>query len=118
MRLIDVDVFEVVFFEGKSEEFVEGATYVLEQIDKQPTVEAKPVVHGEWIMEVEESANYHWGVIAECSNCGNRTKEIWGGYFPNFPHYLATDIAIESASNVEIDNFCPNCGCDMRKKVE
>ena len=45
MRLIDVDVFEVVFFEGKSEEFVEGATYVLEQIDKQPTVEAKPVVH-------------------------------------------------------------------------
>ena len=36
-RLIDADVFEVVCFQGKSEEFCEGAKYILEMIDAQPT---------------------------------------------------------------------------------
>ena len=37
MRLIDADVFEVVCFQGKSDEFLEGAKYILEMIDAQPT---------------------------------------------------------------------------------
>lgn len=36
-RLIDADVFEVVCFQGKSEEFCEGAKYILEMLDAQPT---------------------------------------------------------------------------------
>lgn len=36
-RLIDADVFEVVCFQGKSDEFLEGAKYILEMIDAQPT---------------------------------------------------------------------------------
>ena len=36
-RLIDASVFEVVCFQGKSEEFCEGAKYILEMIDAQPT---------------------------------------------------------------------------------
>lgn len=59
MRLIDADAFEVVFFENKSEEFVDGATYVLEMIDNAPTVEARPVVHGEWIPVEKELPKYN-----------------------------------------------------------
>ena len=36
-RLIDASVFEVVCFQGKSEEFCEGAKYILEMLDAQPT---------------------------------------------------------------------------------
>ena len=36
-RLIDADVFEVVCLQGKSEEFCEGAKYILEMLDAQPT---------------------------------------------------------------------------------
>ena len=38
MRLIDADVFEVVTFKNKSEEFSEGVKYILEIIDNEPTV--------------------------------------------------------------------------------
>ncbi len=44
MRLIDADAFEVVSLEGVTEEFAEGAKYVLELLDKAPTVDAVPVV--------------------------------------------------------------------------
>ena len=57
------------------------------RIEEIPTVEAKPVVHGEWIDEL--------GLLFpefRCSKC----KKI---------HDNTT-------------NFCPNCGADMRKKVQ
>ena len=38
-RYIDADVFDVVTFEGKSEEFLDGADYILTMIDAQPTVD-------------------------------------------------------------------------------
>lgn len=38
MRLIDADVFEVVTLQDKSEEFCNGVQWILEQIDKQPTI--------------------------------------------------------------------------------
>ena len=88
MRLIDADAFEVVFFENKSEEFVEGATCILEMIDEASTVEAKPVVHGEWKSEL--------------------------GLF--FPVYRCSECNYASALGKT--NFCPYCGADMRKKVE
>lgn len=54
----------------------------------QQTVEAKPVVHGEWIHDINNSYG--------CSECGER----------------------ETMSPKKLKNYCPNCGADMRKKVE
>ena len=40
MRLIDADAFEVVTAKGVSMDFADGMQYVLEMIDKAPTIEA------------------------------------------------------------------------------
>ena len=64
---------------------------VAKTIMEQPTVEAIPVVHGEWIDIREFSKDVP---KCKCSICG----------------YI--HIGLESDSN-----FCPNCGAGMRKKV-
>lgn len=66
---------------------------VTEYIKELPTVEAEPVVHGEWKLYEEE------GNAWQCSVCGN----VW---------FLAYDTPQENCMN-----FCPNCGADMREKV-
>lgn len=38
MRLINADIFEVVSFVDKSDEFMAGATYILEMIASAPTI--------------------------------------------------------------------------------
>jgi rubrerythrin len=74
---------------------------MLLMLENQPTVEAKEVVHGEWIKTdkgVFQNANT-WRVERqfsyECSLCGYHTGNQ-GKYF----------------------NFCPNCGADMRTSAE
>ena len=62
-------------------------------IKEQPTVEAKPVVHGKWVH------GYN------CSECG------W-----SYMDYADADSY--PASGNPLPNFCGNCGADMRKKVE
>ena len=72
----------------------------LKTIAEQPTVEAVPVVHGEWI-ETERELKYpeEWGGGSDieeytyCNHCGYENEEV------------------------TTHNFCPNCGADMRKKV-
>ena len=56
-----------------------------------PTVEAKEVVHGEWILR-HIGAGHMW----ECSVCHKRP-----------------DIYVKNDTN-----FCPNCGADMRTSAE
>ena len=66
----------------------------IEMVDVQPTVEAKEVVHGEWI---DTQPDYHAGYGRNahvCSNCND--------YYTTEPEDLF---------------FCPRCGADMRKKV-
>lgn len=58
---------------------------VVKVIDEQPTIEAEPVVHGEWIYE-----NYTW----HCGVCGFHPFK---GYIPKEPGF----------------NFCPNCRAKM-----
>lgn len=57
---------------------------VLSTIDYQPTVDAKPIVRGKWIHDI----NNMYG----CSICMNR----------------------ETMSPKKMKNFCPNCGAAMK----
>ena len=61
-----------------------------EVIENLPPVEAKPVVHGEWLYERE---TYNTCSAWKCSNCG----ECYGLPFIKDEY-----------------NFCPECGADMR----
>ena len=63
---------------------------LLRIINEQPTIEAVPVVHGEWIYE-----NYTW----HCGVCGFHPFK---GYIPKTPGF----------------NFCPNCGASMNGGIQ
>ena len=62
-------------------------------VDGLPTVEAVPVVRGEWD---EKIMNYF------CSQC----KKAFD------------DDLVWITGEFKLPNFCPECGADMRKKVE
>lgn len=84
MRLIDADNLKIP----------SDAPYkasVKRVVAQQPTVEAKEVVHGEWILR-HIGAGHMW----ECSVCHKRP-----------------DIYVKNDTN-----FCPNCGADMRTSAE
>lgn len=71
----------------------EGFIITEEIIKEQPTVEAKPVVHGEWIEHkwAEEDGGYLISNF-ECSKCHTWERKK--------------------------SDFCPECGADMRAKPE
>ena len=48
MRLIDADAMREDWLNNGQNEYVYDTNAVLESIDEQPTIEAEPVVHGEW----------------------------------------------------------------------
>lgn len=82
-----------------------------------PAVDVSPVRHGRWIYEVhKENTNFRWNVTAECSECCDNRKEIWGGFFPNVPDCIARDVALQNAKQIKLDNYCPNCGHKMDKE--
>lgn len=93
MRLIDADELlneltgvEVMWWaEGNYTNYDD--TTIAEIINNLPTIEAAPVVHGEWIDHEFEDMVYS----RECSEC----------------HYEIPNMNW---------NFCPNCGVDMRTK--
>lgn len=68
--------------------FVIGEKSVWDIVKDQPTIEAVPVVHGEWILH-RIGAGHMW----ECSVCHKRP-----------------DIYITNNTN-----FCPNCGAKMKE---
>ena len=83
-------------------------------IRKIQAADVAPERHGRWLLQVNnERTNYRWNVTAECSECCDEEKEIWAGFFPNVPDWLARDVALESAKSVKLSNYCPNCGCRM-----
>lgn len=94
MRLIDADKLTKRFKQLKGVDSLANMfiTDVVKEIQGQPTVEAVPVVHGEWIV----------GSKPRCSVCGKSAlrefdREDWLSHVPS--------------------DFCPHCGADMRKKV-
>ena len=73
-RYIDADVFEVVTFQGVSECFLEGADYILEMIDNQPTCDVVPRSEVEhWKVEANHYQNL-W--CQECKELEQVKQEI------------------------------------------
>jgi hypothetical protein len=108
MRLIDADAM-------KSKLVGSRFHYIRNFLNKQPTIEAEPVRRGRWILEAhKEKTNYRWNVTAECSECCDEKNEIYAGFFPGVPDWLARDVVLDSAKSVKLSNYCPNCGAKMR----
>ena len=57
-----------------------------EAVEEMPTADVAPVVHGRWI----EQEKYTFGVMYDCSICGDRILD-----------------------NGHPWNYCPNCGARM-----
>lgn len=100
MRLIDVDKLTKRFKQLKGVDSLANMfiTDVVKEIQRQPTVEAVPVVHGEW-KRVGSGSLYD---VYECTNCHCPPK--W-------------DCLGDNHWKIAFTDFCPNCGADMRKKV-
>ena len=85
-RYIDADALKA-YVSNKSTHWLNewDTVGVLTAVDKQPTIEARPVVRGEWILTHGEDGLYY-----DCSVCGH------------------------CAGRGRKSNFCPKCGADMR----
>ena len=62
-RLIDADILIEDFNPRHSVDWY--TPWIIAKINEQPTVDAAPVVHGEWIYKVTNNGK----MIFECSNC-------------------------------------------------
>ena len=97
--------------------FHKGYVQAIEDLADIPAAKVSPVRHGRWLYEVrKENVNFRWNVTAECSECCDNRKEIWGGFFPNVPDCIARDVALQSAKQIKLDNYCPHCGAKMDLK--
>lgn len=103
MKLIDADEVQKILkhIRGKyvnrlpkaNQLFWDTIRYIEKKVRSIPTVEAKEVVHGEWV-RTKFASEYI------CSNCQALTyAELTRTGYKNF-------------------NFCPNCGADMRTSAE
>ena len=81
MRIIDADRAKEIAEVSLGDIFIQTATKLL--IDKVPTLDAVPVVHGRWIAV---GGNHHTR-ISQCTNC--------------------------CAKYDFRSNYCPNCGAKM-----
>lgn len=87
MRYIDADKL-------KSVKSIQSADFnsietIREWVDAQPTADVRENVRGEWI-ETNKTDEWYWH-LSKCSVCGHEML-------------------------LNEDNFCPNCGSDMRSK--
>ena len=101
-RLIDAEKIDFNEVFGGQSDFAKdtrGAAQSL--IDAQPTVEAVPVVHGEWL---DFYGDYSTAECDQCAEC----YEVSPDSEPKKEYFEAFK---------QCYNFCPNCGADMRKKV-
>lgn len=69
-----------------NDEFCRGFAFAMEFVKQEPTIEAEPVVHGEWVPH-NRMTRSPLVVNYACSECGKDGHKT---------------------------NFCPNCGADMR----
>ena len=102
MRLIDADAFEFISWDGIPEgfenTFSDGVMWLSMQIDKAPTVDARPNVRGEWEQVVSGCA-----ILIRCNQCKNAISE--NDFF---------EICRKVNHGSKLLDFCFNCGADMR----
>ena len=67
---------------------------VQQAADEAPTIDAVPVVHGEWVHGCTDGAGTEF---CYCSACGEDALKDKGGY-------------------TEFSRYCPNCGAKMDKE--
>ena len=81
-------------------EYIAGFSYelVIEILDNIPTVNAAPVVHGQWIIGVDDD-----DFDVKCSKCE------WTDIFE-----VAGISAVERIAKTM--HYCPNCGAKMDKE--
>lgn len=96
--LIDREKLTIICYtdtEGREDTFDEGVRWVLEKIDEMPTVDAVPVIHGEWTeREVFDPDTLERYQSARCSVCKTYHTTPFLYYFKDY-------------------KFCPNCGAPM-----
>ena len=82
-------------------------TEVRDRIEALPTIDAVPVVHGEWTIDGMNEYELSYGCIGyepryRCSRCGITTES-----------YLRTEKPI-MPEDADFPNYCPNCGARMK----
>lgn len=99
MALIDRDALArrirvFIDFECATSETLRSAEIIRRIVIDQPTVDAAPVVHGQWVGSYDGYFDgYPVYDMWECSNCGFDADE---------------------ADEMPDWKYCPNCGADMR----
>lgn len=100
MRLIDADELKIDF--GFTwDDIAPTREEMFEIIDRQPTVDAVEVVHGEWNqIEIidDDSGNGVNDDASQCSVCG----DVFDSYYWAKTYF----------------NYCPNCGAKMEVNTE
>ena len=100
MRLVDVDDLGV----GRCSKDVLPAAYcagwngLLGLIEKAPTVDAVPVVHGRWICEWDTDLGITTVICSRCKDA----REVRGCY-----------VSTGGEGMYDEDAYCPNCGAKM-----
>lgn len=122
MKLIDLDELGVgmanpAAFENRAH--ADGWNSLYSILQMAPVVDAEPVRHGRWMLKAhDEIVNYRWNVTAQCSECCDEKNEIWAGFFPGVPDWLAEETALSDAKKVKLSYYCPNCGAKMNGGAE
>ena len=97
-RLIDADaLITAVLKKAFDDVFLNGNTdmhrLLIQVIAHQPTIDAEPVKHGKWEIEISD---YGHQATYLCSECGHRFKWVYDQHFQ------------------PVFNYCQKCGADMR----
>lgn len=108
MRPIDADKFQEFIRENCADSLVD---LWCELVRRQPTIEAVPVVQGnwewfeEWMPSTTENLRECEDCGWRCSQCKTTLEDMVGGYWDNPDEQPKI-------------SFCPNCGADMKGGAE
>ena len=139
MRLIDADALiksmksHTVEDNGLTNDYKAGLTDSIRTAvalaENASTIEAVPVVRGEWNYTIKKGSCMDYSVTAKCSKCGWDwfSKDGVGNYSAVFGAFItngdsrpeeAKRFLLENAGANNKLNYCPNCGADMRGETE
>lgn len=93
--------FEIILCKGS---YKEALLMLFDKIEHLPAADVRPVIRGEWDKH-EDYDEYGGGRYVEwsCSECCHIVKRGW-------------TIRDKNIDKKPTDNYCPNCGADMRSE--